>query len=77
MHSALRVFAAAMAIALDLLLLQPAVAQQPPMAQQPAAPQPAAVQQPEPANPPAFKPEQLDQLLAPIALYPDELIAQT
>jgi Protein of unknown function (DUF3300) len=68
-HSALRILAA-VAIALRLLLMQAA-------AQQPAVPQqPVAAQQPEPANPPAFKPEQLDQLLAPIALYPDELIAQ-
>src|SRR5271169_7113652 len=57
--SALRMFAAAVGIALHLPLMQAAMAQQP-----------------EPANPPAFKPEQLDQLLAPIALYPDELIAQ-
>ncbi len=71
MHSALRVFAIAVAIALDLLLLRATVAQQPA-----APPQPVAAQEPEPANPPAFKPEQLDQLLAPIALYPDELIAQ-
>ena len=27
-------------------------------------------------NPPAFKPEELEQLLAPIALYPDSLLAQ-
>ncbi len=69
MHFALRIFAA-VAIALHLVLAQAT-------AQQPAVPQqPAAAQLPEPANPPAFKPEQLDQLLAPIALYPDELIAQ-
>jgi hypothetical protein len=69
-RAALRIFAA-VAIALHLLLMQAAVAQQPAVPQQPVA-----AQQPEPANPPAFKPEQLDQLLAPIALYPDELIAQ-
>jgi hypothetical protein len=28
------------------------------------------------AGPPVFKPEELDQLLAPIALYPDSLLAQ-
>ena len=68
-QSALRIFAA-VAIALHLLLVQVA-------AQQPAVPQqPLAAQQSEPANPSAFKPEQLDQLLAPIALFPDELIAQ-
>ncbi|HEY1269574.1 MAG TPA: DUF3300 domain-containing protein [Candidatus Binatia bacterium] len=31
---------------------------------------------PAPAGPPAFKPEEIDQLLAPIALYPDDLISQ-
>jgi hypothetical protein len=30
----------------------------------------------QPAEPPAFKPEQLEQLLAPVALYPDALLAQ-
>jgi hypothetical protein len=35
--------------------------------QQQAAPQPSA---------PIFRPEQLDQMLAPIALYPDPLLAQ-
>jgi hypothetical protein len=29
-----------------------------------------------PAQPPAFKPEEIEQLVAPIALYPDPLIAQ-
>jgi hypothetical protein len=38
-----------------------------PTATAPAAPAPAA---------PVFKPEELDQLLAPIALYPDDLLAQ-
>jgi hypothetical protein len=33
-------------------------------------------QQPEQTSAPAFKAEELQQLLAPIALYPDELIAQ-
>jgi Protein of unknown function (DUF3300) len=36
----------------------------------------AVAQQPEPASPPPFKAQELQQLLAPIALYPDELIAQ-
>jgi hypothetical protein len=35
--------------------------------------QAARGQQPEQTTPSAFKPEELDQLLAPIALYPDEL----
>jgi Protein of unknown function (DUF3300) len=39
-------------------------------AQQPAAP---AAQQ---STAPAFKPEELDQILAPIALYPDSLVSQ-
>ena len=30
----------------------------------------------QPAASPAFKPEELEQLAAPIALYPDSLIAQ-
>jgi hypothetical protein len=30
----------------------------------------------QPAGPPAFKPEELEQILAPIALYPDSLLAQ-
>jgi hypothetical protein len=38
--------------------------------------QAALAQQPEQPSAPAFKPEELDQILAPIALYPDELIAQ-
>ena len=36
----------------------------------PAAPQAAATQ-----AAPVFKPEELDQILAPIALYPDDLLA--
>src|SRR5215472_12069466 len=43
----------------------------PPAANPPAATAPAAA----PAAP-VFKPEELDQLLAPIALYPDDLLAQ-
>src|SRR6516164_10635835 len=73
-HAALRMFAA-VAIVLGLLLAQAAIAQQP--AQPDASPpQPAAAQQPVQATASLFKPEELDQLLAPIALYPDELIAQ-
>jgi len=62
-------------------------AQVPPAAPQPAAPQPAAPQPaaPQPAAPqpaaPApeavkLSPEQLDSLVAPIALYPDPVLAQ-
>jgi Protein of unknown function (DUF3300) len=73
-HAALRVIAA-VAVVLGLLLTQAALAQQP---EQPSASpsQPAPSQQPEQPSAPAFKPEELDQILAPIALYPDELIAQ-
>ena len=72
-HGALRVIAA-VAVVLGLLVTQGALAQQP---DQPSAapPQPASAQPEQPAASP-FKPEELDQLLAPIALYPDELIAQ-
>jgi hypothetical protein len=38
--------------------------------------QPAAAPTQQPASPPTFKQEELDQILAPIALYPDSLIAQ-
>jgi Protein of unknown function (DUF3300) len=69
-HSAMRMFAL-VGIALNLLLMQAAVAQQPAVPQQPVA-----APQPQPPSPPPFKPEELQQLLAPIALYPDELIAQ-
>ena len=58
MRYLLRMFGA-VAITINLLSMQAAVAQQA-----------------EPASPPPFKAEELDQLLAPIALYPDELIAQ-
>ena len=44
------------------------------MTQQPAAPPAASTQQP--AALPTFKQEELDQILAPIALYPDSLVAQ-
>jgi hypothetical protein len=39
-------------------------------------PQAAIAQQPDQTSVPAFKGEELQQLLAPIALYPDELITQ-
>ena len=52
-----------------LLAAPPAV-----LTQQPAAPPAASTQQP--AAPPTLKQEELDQILAPIALYPDSLIAQ-
>ena len=35
-----------------------------------------AADPPAPADKPAFKPEQLEQILAPIALYPDDLLTQ-
>ena len=38
--------------------------------------QPAAAPAQQPAAPPTLKQEELDQILAPIALYPDSLIAQ-
>ncbi len=59
----------ALVAALALILPPPTVAQTPP----PAAPAPAA---PAAATVNAFNTEQLDALLAPIALYPDALLAQ-
>jgi len=54
--------------------------QQQPPAQQPAEKQPASGQQPAPGQPAApaqgFSNEQLEQMVAPIALYPDSLLAQ-
>ena len=44
-------------------------------AEQAAAPQ-ANAQAQTPAQAPAFKPEELEQIVAPIALYPDSLLAQ-
>lgn len=57
----------------SLLVLgdSPLLAQQPTPA--PAAPAPAAA----PAQPKKLPPDQLDSLVAPIALYPDPLLAQT
>jgi len=55
------------------LLVATVVAENPAVAQQqPAAAPPAAAAQGAPAN----KQQELDQLLAPIALYPDAPIAQ-
>ena len=73
-YGALRVIAA-VAVVLNLLVTPGSLAQQP---DQPGAapPQPAATQQPEQPAASPFKPEELDQILAPIALYPDELIVQ-
>src|SRR5215475_8653297 len=47
----------------------------PPQAQQAA--QASAAQGEEPTDAPPFKPEELEQIVAPIALYPDSLVAQT
>jgi uncharacterized protein DUF3300 len=68
---------AAVAVVLGLLLRQAAVGQQPAEPSPPPAPAAAAAAQP-PEQPSAspFTPEELNQILAPIALYPDELIAQ-
>ena len=41
-----------------------------------AAPAQAAAPTAATSSQPAFKPEQLDQMMAPIALYPDALLAQ-
>jgi len=41
-----------------------------------AAPTLPRAQQSGSASPPPFKPEELEQIVAPIALYPDPLIAQ-
>ena len=61
------------AVALSLLLAFPAMAQTPaPPPSQPASPATA----PAAAGAKTFSQEELDQLLAPIALYPDALLAQ-
>ena len=59
-------FVRPLAWAMILLLAAPPTV----LTQQPAAPTQS------PAAPPTFKQEELDQILAPIALYPDSLIAQ-
>src|SRR5215470_2010234 len=63
----------AMVGVLAFLMLVPAVTRA-----QEAAPQaaPAAQGAPPAQGAPVFKPEELDQMLAPIALYPDQLLAQ-
>src|SRR5262249_49661553 len=62
------------------LMPVPAEAQQAPQPVPQQAPQPVPQQAPQPApqqaSPPAFKPEELEQLVAPIALHPDALLAQ-
>ena len=74
MHAGLQVIAA-VGVVFGLVLTQPALGQQP---EQPSASpsQPVSAQQPDQPAASPFKPEELDQILAPIALYPDELIAQ-
>src|SRR5262247_3059733 len=69
-------------IALAMLLAVPPFplprAQQPPpppQAQQAA--QPPAPEGEAPTDAPPFKPEELEQIVAPIALYPDAIVAQT
>src|ERR1043165_8729305 len=42
----------------------------------PIPPTPPAAGGPADADAPAFKPEELEQILAPIALYPDTLLSQ-
>ena len=69
--------AAALVLGAALFTAPPAsVGQEAPSAQPAAAPptQPAPAAQPEQ---PAFSAEQLEQLVAPIALYPDSLLTQT
>lgn len=47
-----------------------------PVAQQPAAPPAAPAAQPAPVVAPAYTAAQIDQWVAPIALYPDALLSQ-
>ena len=47
-----------------------------PVAQQPAAPAAPAAAQPAPVVAPAYTAAQIDQWVAPIALYPDALLSQ-
>jgi Protein of unknown function (DUF3300) len=72
-HLSWYVAARAVAIALAILLAVPPLpgAQQPPTG---GAQPPGTGRQP--ADAPAFKPEELEQIVAPIALYPDALVAQ-
>ena len=60
------------ALAASLLVAATVVSPNPAVAQQPAPAPPAAAAQGAPAD----KQQELDQLLAPIALYPDALVAQ-
>src|SRR6185436_3290247 len=71
-------------IALAILLAAPPFplprAQQPPQTAPPQAQQAAqapAAEGEAPTDAPPFKPEELEQIVAPIALYPDPLVAQT
>jgi hypothetical protein len=69
-------------LTLAILLAAPPLprAQQPPAPQQSAVPapaqQPAAAAQPGDNDVQPFKPEELEAIVAPIALYPDPLVAQ-
>ena len=65
-------FRSMIASALCLTLAMPVPAQVPPSTPTPAATPGAAA----PAGTKSFSQEELDQLLAPIALYPDALLAQ-
>jgi len=67
----IREFVAASLAAVLLSSHAPLLAQSPP----PASPAPAA--SPAPEAPTKLPPDQLDSLVAPIALYPDPLLAQT
>jgi hypothetical protein len=58
---------------LALIAPWPVTAQQPPSGAPPAAPVPPPA---EAEGPPPFTPEQLEQIAAPVALYPDPLLAQ-
>src|SRR5262245_61295473 len=68
-------------IALAILLAVPPFplprAQQAPQPQAQPAAQAPADQGDAQTDPPPFKPEELEQVVAPIALYPDALVAQT
>jgi len=73
------VVARSVPIALALMLASPPLprAQQaPPQAPPPPATQPAQAQEPGDSDVQPFKPEELEAIVAPIALYPDPLVAQ-
>ena len=61
--------------AVILLTLFPGMARSAP-AQEPASQEPGPAAQRTAADQPAFKQEELDQMLAPVALYPDALLTQ-